>query len=328
MSKASCRRKAFRDIVHGFSPEEYLGELIYLKHLSPHDQVELEDLTEIYQSQAEERGLPTEAQMLDFLEEEGNWTKEDDKKVEAIEGFISSLQSSKSKIVLKSAIDQQNELILKEEAKLSAKLQQKDDLIGNTCERYAQQRTNDFYILKSFYKDRELKHPLMSEGEYNELTAPDLAILVRLYNDVFASFSEESIQYLILEEFYQPYLSFSDDSMQFYGIPFCLLTYNQVRMIVYTRIFKSIYENNNNIPEKVRNDPKALLDYGSISDEEKEKMKERFESSDGATLVGAKKEDYEYLGIKPPSGGVDLHAAAKKKGGSLNMEDMMKLSGV
>jgi hypothetical protein len=328
VAKTSCRRKAFRDIVHGFSPEEYRGELIYIKHLSPHDQVELEDLTEIYQSQAEERGLPTEAQMLDFLEKEGSWTREDDKKVEAIEGFISLLQSSKAKIVLKSAIDQQNELILKEEAKLSAKLQQKDDLIGNTCERYAQQRTNDFYILKSFYSDRELKYPLMSEGEYNELTAPDLAILVRLYNDVFASFSEESIQYLILEEFYQPYLSFSDDSMQFYGIPFCLLTYNQVRMIVYTRIFKSIYENNNNIPEKVRNDPKALLDYGSISDEEKEKMKERFESSDGATLVGAKKEDYEYLGIKPPSGGVDLHAAAKKKGGSLNMEDMMKLSGV
>ena len=328
MLKASGYRKAFRDIVHGFSPEEYQGELIYLKHLSPHDQVELEDLTEVYQRQAEDRGLPTEEDMLDFLEQEGSWTQKDNKEVERIENFIALLQSSKTKIVLKSAIDKQNELIAEEESKLMVKLQQKDDLIGNTCEKYAQQRTNDFYILRSFFKDKKLESPLLSEDEYNELAAPELAILVRLYNDVFASFSEESIQYLILEDFYQPYLSFSDDSMQFYGIPFCQLTYNQVRMIVYTRIFKNIYENNHNIPEKVKKDPKALLDYGSISDEEKEKMKEKFEESDGSTLVGARKEDYEYLGITPPSGGVDLHEAAKKKGGSLNMEDMMKLSGV
>ena len=63
-------------------------------------------------------------------------------------------------------------------------------------------------------------------------------------------------------------------------------------------------------------------------DKEKEKIQERFGGSDGATLVGATDEDYEYLGMTKPDAGISLHKEAKKKGGSLSMEDMMKLSGV
>ena len=66
------------------------------------------------------------------------------------------------------------------------------------------------------------------------------------------------------------------------------------------------------------------MDYGSISDEEKEKMKEKFNEGDGSTLVGASDEDYEYLGLRKPDSGISLHEEAKKKGGSLSMQDLMK----
>lgn len=320
-------RKAFRDIVRGFSTTEHNGSLIYIKHLTPHDQVELEDITELYRKIGEDRGLPTEKEMLQILLEGGDWTADDEKEVERQERFINTMEESKRKLVLKSAQDQQNVIIERETLKLNKKLQERVDLLGTTCEKYAEQRTHDFYILRSFQKDKSGDIPLYTEEEYNELDQVYIVSLVSLYNDIFNSFTEESIQYLVLEEFYQPYLGFSDDSMQFYGIPFCELTYNQIRMLVYTRIFKNIYENNQNIPEKIKKDPKALLDYGSISDEEKEKMKSRFDGADGATLVGATPEDYEYLGITQPSQGVSLHEEAKKKGGSLTMKDMMKLSG-
>tara|TARA_Y100000590_G_scaffold143436_2_gene164735 strand:- start:8490 stop:9476 length:987 start_codon:yes stop_codon:yes gene_type:complete len=320
-------RKAFRDIVRGFSTTEHNGALIYIKHLTPHDQVELEDITELYKKIAQDRGLPTEEEMLEILREGGDWTEKDEEEIERQERFINTMEESKKNLVLKSAQDQQNKIIERELDKLNKKKQQRLDLLGNTCERYAEQRTHDFYILRSFQKDKAGEIPLYTEEEYDELDQTYVSSLVNLYNDIFNSFTEESIQYLVLEEFYQPYLGFSDDSMQFYGVPFCKLTYNQIRMIVYTRIFKSIYENNRNIPEKIKKDPKALLDYGSISDEEKEKMKSKFEDADGATLVGATDEDYEYLGMTRPNQGVSLHEEAKKKGGSLSMQDMMKLSG-
>ncbi len=328
MSLATSHRKAFRDIVRGYSAVEYLNKLVYIKHLTPHDQVELEDITALYHNNAKERGLPTEEDMLELLEREGDWTKEDEIFIEKTKDYIENMIQAKKKIVIKSAQDQQQKLIDSETLKVDKKIKQKQDLVGNTCEKYAQQRTHDFYILRSFYSSPCLTIPLYSEDEYDDLTQPQVAVLVNTYNDVFKSFGEEGIQHLILEEFYSPYLSFAEDSMQFYGKPFCELTYNQIRMIVYTRIFKNIFDNNPNIPDKIRKDPKALLDFGSISEEEKEKFRSKFDSGSGSTIVGAKEEDYEYLGISKPMVGKSLHEEAKKKGGSLSMQDMMKLSGV
>lgn len=327
MSEATKHRKAFRDIVKGFSPAEAGGKTVYIKHLTPHDQVELEDVEYHYFKIAESRGLPTEEEMLAFLEHEGDWTKEDEEEIRKIEHFIESLQKAKTNLVLKSAQEQQTELIKKENKKLNKKLNQKKDLLGNTCEEYGRNKAHDFYILKSFYADKKLKKPLYSEDEYNDLTQPQVSELVETYNEIFNSFTESSVQHMVLEDFYQPYLNFSDDSLQFYGKAFCNLTYNQVRMIVYTRIFKNIFENNQNIPEALRKNPEALLDYGSISDAEKEKVQSKFDESAGSTIVGASQEDYDYLGVQQ-SGGVSLHDEAKKKGGSLSMQDMMKLSGV
>ena len=71
-----------------------------------------------------------------------------------------------------------------------------------------------------------------------------------------------------------------------------------------------------------------LLEFGSSSKEERDKAKDKLSQGAAGTLVGAKDEDYEYLGVEKPSGGVNLHEEAKKKGGTLNMEDLMKLHGV
>jgi hypothetical protein len=327
VSSVTGYRRAFRDIVRGFSTVDYNGSLVYIKHLSPHDQVELEELTEFYRDQAESRGLPSNAEMLTLLKEQGDWTDADDREISKLQSFIEILRTAKSKLVLKSAMDNQDKIISREEGRLREKEGEKANLLGRTCEVYADDRTHDFYILRSFFSDEKISSPLWSQQEYDELTKDEITQLICIYNDSFSSFTEESIQHLVLTDFYQPYLGFSDDSMQFYGLPFCQLTYNQIRMIVYTRIFKSIFENNQNIPERIKNDPKALLDYGSVSDAEKEKMQEKFAEGDGSTLVGATAEDYEYLGLRKPDSGVSLHEEAKKKGGSLSMQDLMKLSG-
>ncbi len=328
MSKATRHRKAFRDIVRGFSTLELDDSLVYIKHLTPHDQVELEDITELYENRAKARGLPTKEETLALLKSQGDWTDKDESEVKKRQDFIQTMEQAKTKLILKSAQEQQNKLIERERGLLEAKLSHKDELLGHTCEKYGEVRAHDYYIFASYFKDKECLTSLYSEHEYDELGKGEIAGLIAAYNHAFQSYSEESVQELVLEDFYQPYLNFADDSMQFYGKPFCELTYNQIRMIVYTRIFKNIFENNRNIPEKILKDPRALLDYGSISSEEKEKMQERLSESAGATLVGATEEDYEYLGLNKPGAGISLHAEAKKKGGSLSMEDMMKLSGV
>jgi len=325
---ATSHRKTFRDIVRGYSSTVLDDRLIYIKHLTPHDQVELEEIEEKYYNMALGKGVSNEEDMLLYLKEDGQWTEEDDKFIEDKEFFIESLNKAKTKMVLKQQMEAQVKVIEQESALLKDKREQKVNLLGNTCEKYAKDRINDFYMIKSFFKDPKLKKPLFSEGEFDEIEGKELNDIVVSYNDIFTNFSEENIQRTILEDFYSAYLSFCEDSIQFYGKPFCELTYNQIRLIVYSRIFKNVFDQNENIPEKIRKDPRKLLDYGSISKEERDKMRDKISGGDGGTLVGATKEDYEYLGIEQPVGVVDLNKEAQKKGGQLNMQDLMKLHGV
>lgn len=322
------RRRIFRDVVRGYSAALLDEKFVYIKHLTPHDQVELEEIEEKYFEVAKKRGVPTEKDMLEFLSQEGQWSESDEKFIKDKQAFLESLKTARKKLVLKREIDSQDKIIERENALLVNKQQEKIKLVGNTCEKYAKDRMNDFYMIKSFYKDPNLKQELFGSEDFDDLEDLSVSRVVRLYNETFENFTEESIQYTILEDFYNPYLSFAEDSMQFYGKPFCELTYNQIRLIVYSRVFKNIFDYNDNIPESIMKDPAKLLEFGSSSRQEREKVADKLNSGDGSTLVGAKDEDYEYLGIEKPRGGVDLHNEVKKKGGTLNMEDLMKLHGV
>jgi len=167
---------------------------------------------------------------------------------------------------------------------------------------------------------------LYSEKEYDELSYTDISKLILIHNEQFNLFSEENIQKLILEEFYFPYMPFCEDSVQFFGLAVCKLTHNQLKLLLFTRIFKNIFDNNDNIPEKIKKDPQALLDYASSSKKGKDLIEQDSEKGGASTIVGATKEDYEYMGVDTRKG-KSLDQAAKAKGGSLNMQDLMNLAG-
>ena len=110
-----ARRKIFRDIVRGYSTAIIEEEFVYIKHLTPHDQVELEEVRRKYHKIAQKRGVPTEKDMLDFLVKEDQWSDSEDKFIEEKNMFIDSLKKRKKKWCSKSAIDKQSELIDQEQ---------------------------------------------------------------------------------------------------------------------------------------------------------------------------------------------------------------------
>jgi hypothetical protein len=325
-------RKVFRDIVKG-SSEVTIGEdVLYIKHLSSLDQVDIDEVRSKYLEKALSRGIPSEKELVDSLKKDGTWTDEDDAKIKRQYAYIEQLQKGKTQMVLKSQLDKQNENIQKAKKELLVLENKRAQLIGINAESYADKRSNDYYIIKSFYKDKDCENPVFeNENDYNELYAEELAQYINSYNLIFKDFEELNIQRMILQDFYYIYFPFSDDTVGFFGRPVVELTYNQLKLIVYTKIFKNIFESNSHIPEKIKKDPEALLDYGSVSSDAKAKMQEKInKDSDGSTLFNATDEDYEYAGLDKPSekAGISLHKAAEKKGGSLSMQDLMELSGI
>jgi len=325
---ANAYRKLFRDIVQGYSEAQLGEDSVYIKHFSTHDQVSYNDTYDKYFEIAQARELPTEREILEFQKKEGFWTDEDDDFIERQEMYISAMRANKKALILKSAIDSHNARIKESQAQLNEKLDVKNKLIGNCCEKYAMGRANDHYVIEAVFKDKKCKKEYYTEEEAETLNFTQIAEILQLYNSISHQFREVEIQRLILQDFFYIYFPFSDNTVGFFGKPIVELTDNQLKLVVYTRVFKNIFEKYDNIPERIRKDPEALLDFGAVSDESRDKARtELTKDAPGAsTLVGATAEDLEYLGVAKPEG-KSLHEAAMEKGGNLSMEDLMKLHG-
>ena len=95
--EATKRRRIFRDVVRGYSTAVFNKKVVYIKHLTPHDQVELEEIEEGYFNSALNRGVPTEKDMLLFLKDEEQWTEKDEKLIEEKTFYLENLKKTKGK---------------------------------------------------------------------------------------------------------------------------------------------------------------------------------------------------------------------------------------
>ena len=316
-------RHIFRDIVAGSSKITHNNQAAYLKHLSVFDQVDIEDIKIFYYEKAKKRGLPTQSESLKRLEEEGLWTSVDQGKIKEQEDYLKHAETSKKQLYLKAEIDRANEEIEQSKKKILELESQKSALLGQTCEKYSESRISDHYIIKSLYKDPELKQTYYSENEVDNMSRAEMASIVKLYNHAYSSFDDNKIQKVTLQDFYQPYLAFCENVQNMFSKPLFELSLNQVKLVIYSRMFKNIFENYPKIPDRIKADPEKIFDYVNAQEKAKDNLKNM--DKDGAsTIVGAKKEDYDYLGIEGSQEN-SLSAKLKEKGGKMDMKDLMQV---
>jgi len=111
-----------------------------------------------------------------------------------------------------------------------------------------------------------------------------------------------------------------------FGEPLKNLTAFQLKMISYSRSFLNIFKNSQkDIPDHIAKDPDLLIDFYNSQKTEKEGRSTG--ESDATTYFGANKDDITHLKDKDQSA-ITLGDAIKKKGGSLNMKDMVEMHGL
>ena len=316
-------RYLFRDIVVGFCEVDIEGKTLFVKHLSALDQVNLEVLEEQFFAKAKNRGLPTEQEALDRLKEEEMWTKGDEAEIERQRQYLKGVEDTRKQLYLKTELEANEKQLKEARDKLTELLSVKDGLIGQTCEKYSRSRVNDHYILKSFFKDRALTAEYYTDEEISELPLGELREITQLYNSHVGLFTEQNIQQVTLQDFYAPYFPFCDNVMNFFNKPLFQLSSNQVKLIVFTRMFKNIFENYPKIPESIRKDSTKIIDYVNAQDKAKDVMS-NLDKDGASTVMGATQEDYEYMGYKQTGQGKSLTDMLKEKGGKMNMQDLIE----
>ena len=312
------------EIFDGFSVLDSSLGPIYIKHFHQLDTRKILGKRKLYIAQAEERGLLTENSILKMLFQDGMWDDKSEKEIQEKKKFIENLKNSISKIVLPSKRKEHKKLIDLEISKLNALSLEREKLIGLTAEKYAERKVNKEFFESLLFLDEAFKTSPFEDLDYQDIeTAKELTDLEGKF---FNRMNDENISKAVLSPFFSPYMPYSEDVLNMFGEPLKNLTAFQLKMISYARSFLNIFKNSQNeIPDHIAKDPDLLIDfYNSQKTENNAKNKGE---SDATTYFGANRNDIEQL-KNDDQEAIILTDEIKKKGGSLNMKDMMDLHGL
>lgn len=314
----------FTEIIKGYSTAEYRGSSIFVKHLGCNEKAIFDLRYKQFHKIAVEKGIPTEEQSLEAAKKDGFWSDNDEVEITKIQSYIERLNITKKNLFKSLEIKEIQNVIDEQKDKLIAKLTERRNILGKTVEEYASNRSSDYIIYESFYKDEELKEKFFSMQEFEDMSYEELVEFILIYNSFMHDFMDLNIQKTVLMDFFNQYFLVLDYPTEFFGLPMVKLTDFQVRVIIYGKIFKSIFDHVENIPDNIRKDPEALFAYKDKSTARKDFESKHTPKGDvSASMVfGASKEDMEENNMK----GTSLNKLMKEKK-TLNMEELMKLHG-
>lgn len=310
------------EIFDGYSRFDLNGQTLFFRHFSLRDHEAISINFQKYKKIAINKGVETESQTRERLLKDGSWTDDDELKISELESYISNLKKTKSKLFLPSQVEEHQKIIDEENSKLHALVNRKQELDSTSAESYASKMSNEEFLRILIYEDKELKKLKYTYEEFGELTSSELSEISSAYMYLSNTLNEDNIQRIVLQDFFNMYISSCENPHIFFGKFIHELTTYQMKLLLFGRIFHNIFQYNDDIPDSIKQDPRAIFNFIE-SKKVREKFQHESKDSDGTMVFGATKEDIEIL--DPNAKKQSLSSILEKSGGSLNMEQMMEL---
>jgi hypothetical protein len=312
------------EIFDGYTDITFQGKTVYIKHFSIRDQRYIHRFYNKYKSIAESKGIPSEKEMLDSLREDGLWSDNDDKKIIDLEQEIEGLQGAKRNSFLPSQKKNIQETINSKKKDLNFLFNKKAELVGKTSERYGSQRSNEEFIRYLIYSDHQCSQHFFTDEQFSNLSENEIEFFIKESDQIGRRLCESNIQHVVLRDFFNMYMSQTEDVAAFYGKPIIELSVYQLKLAIYARIFYNIFQYHEDIPERMKQDPEAIFDF--VERKKNNSNKNYVNTDKGASAVfGATKEDLD--AIDPSARKVSLSDEINKNGGVMNMDQLIELMG-
>lgn len=313
------------EILQGVSVVDSNLGILYFKHLLQEEQREILSESSIFEKEAKSKGLLTEQESMDELYSHGMWGDEEENKIKQYQSEIELNQNSMKAQVLPSRIKSLQKTINELNRKLLKINSEKESLMGLTCEKFVNNKIQKTIVERIIFSDKDFKNPIF-DGLYVNEKHKELEIY-NLQKNFFQKFDDKNISVAVLSDYFSMYLPFSEDVLGLFGKPLVNLTAYQLKLVSYGRYFLNIFKNSSKeIPENVAKDPELLVNFYQSQKTERTATKSQ-QGEGGSAYFGANQEDLESLKSNNERA-IDLTEEVKKRGGSLNMQEMMKLHGV
>lgn len=314
------------EIFDGYTECDFDGRKVYFKHLTVKDQRYLNLYYERYKDIAIKKGVETEEEILIKVKKDDLWRDQDDIDIENLKNEIENLKKTKKSLFLKSQQDGVQKTIDEKQVEYFSLLAKRKEIIGKTAEDYATNMAAVEMIRYFVFDSSELTTHAFSKDEFDEMDDIQVLKVKSLQSQINEKLNELDIQKAVLRPFFSMYLSFCENAKDFFGKPVIDLSVFQMKLVLFGRMFHSIFQYVDDIPDNIRDDPERLLAF-SEAKQNKDKGKSFIkDDAAGSAVFGGTSEDVKDLA---QSGGreVKLSDEIKKAGGTLTMEQMIKLAG-
>ena len=319
-------RKVLSEITQGYSIVPCTNKNAYVRHFNNQDQEDLESFYDKMFEKAKSHGLPTEKEAFDLLKEQGLWTEEDESLYASNKKYLENLQETKKNLIIPSQIRQLEEDEKEYQDKVEKQEKERRELLSETCENYARNKSNDYSIYLSYYKNPKMDEKFFSKEEYESLTKKELTNWFLEYAKATNDLNINNIKYLAISNVFTMYYNIlgSKQLYRFFDKPVYEYTYYQLNLLNYAKVLNSILENVEKIPDSIKKHPDQLMAFAEAKSRNKDVV-QKSQEKQGFSVMGASNEDMKEIGVADELS-VSPFQLAKEKG-SLTIEDFQNFPG-
>ena len=255
-------RAAYAEISKGYTATSFKDSPVYLKHYTEPDILELDLLHQKYFEEAKSKGLFTLKEKLDQVYESGEWSKEEEAKYHSLQKKLLEWERGLADVMLKSQkekIEKDIEKIRKEFSEID---EERNSILGKTCESHTEKQKNEYILLNTFFKDKELKELLFTDEEFYDLEPVDYYSLILTQSICFDKFTDDKLDQIAAYPFFlTTFMACENSVLIFYGKPLVELTLFQMNLFSKGRHYKSILEHGKTPPETLYKNPEQLVSW-------------------------------------------------------------------
>lgn len=308
-----------RAVSNGFSNATLRGKGVYIKHFSTLEHIEIDCQRQLIYDDLIKKGVPSESDQINFLIKTGNWSEAKETQIKQLKVSIEYDTKGLQGAIINSQKKEIKNQIEKNKAILYSIESDRYELIGSTAEKISNVRANEIFIYNSFFLDDTLKTPMIDPGVFDELSTFTLNEITLCYEETMKIINNESLKIISVDPLFYNSFSLCSNIVDYFGKPISKLTYYQVQLLNYAKMFQPILQEGG-IPDELLEDPDELTNW-FVSKKNSQKTVEKSNKST-KVLVGATREEAKNAGL---TDGFDLKKALQEKGGITNKLDLIKI---
>jgi len=188
------------EIIRGYSHN--FEKDIYIKHLSDLERIKIIEKRNEIIEKTKLKGLRTEREALAYIISEGIWDENKEKEIAELELKVEDNTKMANNLVVASQKETVLKLVKKDKEQLEEKKIQRENLIGFTVEKYADNKYINYYLYFCLFKDEGLKQRYFSESEFEDLEEEEISNYFRIYNETLSKFNEVNFKKIAVTPFF------------------------------------------------------------------------------------------------------------------------------